>query len=156
VDNTTTGRIVRYTGSLEHLTVRGEDAMDTLFVKPSQTTEITVHGGAPTFGPDPDDDVPQVIGVGDTLDFNSYDNTFLLICGTILTNDDGDVNFHGDFQPVHYRNIENMPLTPLGTTTRRFDMDSTPADADGLHERVADDGVRCVGHARDAVRLEMR
>jgi hypothetical protein len=126
VDNDTTGRIVRYTGSLEYLTVRGEDGMDTFFVKPSQTTTITIHGGTPTFGPT-GTDVP-LVGVGDTLDFNSYDNTFLLICGTILTNDDGDVNIHGDFQPVHYRSIENMPLTPLGATTWRFDMDSTPAE----------------------------
>ncbi|MCL4202267.1 MAG: autotransporter-associated beta strand repeat-containing protein [Pirellulaceae bacterium] len=132
VRNITTGRIVRYTATLETLTVRSEDGTDTFLVKPSRTTEITVHGGTPTFG---DSGIPP----GDTLTFNSYDNTFLIVCGTIHTDHPDDPASPGPkvFQPVHYRNIEHMPLDPLGTTVPlRFDMDATLAGTQTNYLRV--------------------
>jgi autotransporter-associated beta strand protein len=110
---------VRYTGSLEFLTVMGEGGSDTFHVQPSRTAEITVNGGSPHFG----DGVPPG---GDMLDFDSFDNTFTLICGTILTDD--KLNASSPFRPVHYRSIENMPLDPLGKTEPlRFDMNWTAA-----------------------------
>jgi fibronectin-binding autotransporter adhesin len=112
---------VNYTGSLEFLTVRGEGGDDTFHVQPSRTTEITVNGGSPHFG----EIVPPG---GDTLDFDSFDNTFTLICGTILTNHPDDSGVQKVFRPVHYRSIENMPLDPLGKTEPlRFDMNWTAA-----------------------------
>jgi hypothetical protein len=122
---------VAYTAGLEYLTVNGgffqtgggldpNDLNDLFRVQPSQTAEITIHGSNPQFG---DAGVPP----GDTLDFDSYHNTVTLICGTILTNDDEGTNGLGNFQPVHYRNIENMPLDPLGTSEWRFDLNRSPA-----------------------------
>jgi fibronectin type 3 domain-containing protein len=131
VHNTTIGEQVEYTGTLEQLTVFGENedendnpTHDTFFVEPSQTTEITINGNFPTWGPAAYN-APQIDG--DLLDFDSFGNTFLLICGTVLTDHPSDVPAAKIYRPVNYRSIENMPLTPLGATTRRFDMDSTPA-----------------------------
>jgi hypothetical protein len=112
---------VRYTGSLEFLTVMGEGGSDTFHVQPSRTAEITVNGGSPHFG----EIVPPG---GDMLDFDSFDNTFTLICGTILTDHADDTAAQKIFRPVHYRSIENMPLDPLGKTEPlRFDMNWTAA-----------------------------
>jgi hypothetical protein len=118
---------VNYSASLNFLTVDGGAGNDLFHVQPSQTAVIAVEGGAPGFGPGTGD-VPQV--AGDTLDFDSYNNTFNIVCGTILTNDDPapPTNGTGPFKPVHYRNIENMPLDPLGTSgPLRFDMNWTAA-----------------------------
>jgi trimeric autotransporter adhesin len=118
---------VNYSASLNFLTVDGGAGNDLFHVQPSQTAVIAVEGGAPGFGPGAGD-VPQV--AGDTLDFDSYNNTFHIVCGTIHTNDDLALpnNGTGPFQPVHYRNIENMPLAPLGTAgPLRFDMNWTAA-----------------------------
>jgi autotransporter-associated beta strand protein len=123
VVDTTDDETVRYTAMLEHLSIRGEDGADTFFVKPSQTTEIAILGGTPTFG---GPGVPP----GDTLNFDSYENTFLIVCGTIHTDHPGDPVPPAPkmFRPVHYRSIENLPLNPLGTTAPlRFDLDATPA-----------------------------
>jgi hypothetical protein len=95
------------------------DGNDTIHTAPSETAEISIHGGDPHFGnlvaPD----------VGDTLHFDPLGNTFSIICGTILTDDaDGPPS---RYQPVHYRSIENLALDPAGTDTLRFDMDSTLA-----------------------------
>jgi hypothetical protein len=152
VNNVTKAKIVRYTGSLEHLTVRGEDGMDTFFVKPSQTTEITIHGGAPTFGPG-GGDVPEVTP-GDTLDFNSYDNTFLLICGTILTNDDLGREHPRRLPAGALSQHREHAADAVGRddVAVRYGFDAG-RNADGLHERAADDAVRFVRYARDTVRL---
>jgi hypothetical protein len=118
---------VNYSASLNFLTVDGGVGNDLFHVQPSQTAVIAVEGGAPGFGPGAGD-VPQV--AGDTLDFDSYNNTFNIVCGTIHTNDDSapPANGTGPFKPVHYRNIENMPLDPLGTSgPLRFDMNWTAA-----------------------------
>jgi hypothetical protein len=110
-------RTVDYTGTLEFLTVLGLDGDDLFHVQPSRTAEITVNGGSPHFG--------QIVPPGgDTLDFDSFDNTFTLICGTILTDHADDTVAQKVFRPVHYRSIENMPLDPLGSSEPlRFDMD---------------------------------
>ncbi|MCL4201914.1 MAG: right-handed parallel beta-helix repeat-containing protein, partial [Pirellulaceae bacterium] len=110
---------VNYTATLDFLTVEGNGGNDLFDVQPSQTAVITIDGGAPSFG---DAGVPP----GDTIDFDSYGNTFNIVCGTIFTNDDPapPANGTGPFKPVHYQNIENMPLDPLGTDTLRFDMDA--------------------------------
>jgi hypothetical protein len=129
VHNTTLAERVVYTGTLEQLTVFGENednddnpTHDTFYVEPSQTTEITIHGNFPTWGPAAYN-APQI--AGDLLDFDSFGNTFLLICGTIHTDHPSDPTPPDPkvYRPVHYRSIENMPLNPLGTSAPlRFDM----------------------------------
>jgi len=111
----------QYTETLEFLTVEGGGGNDLFNVQPSQTAVIAIEGGAPGFGPGAGD-VPQV--VGDTLNFDSFGNTFSIVCGTIFTDD--DANGAGPFKPLHYQNIENMPLDPLpgAENTFRFDMDA--------------------------------
>jgi fibronectin-binding autotransporter adhesin len=127
---------VNYSASLNFLTVDGGAGNDLFHVQPSQTAVIAVEGGAPGFGPGAGD-VPQV--AGDTLDFDSYNNTFHIVCGTIHTNDELALpnNGTGPFQPVHYRNIENMPLDPLGSSEPlRFDMDWNSAGTQGGYNSV--------------------
>ncbi|MEQ8784963.1 MAG: hypothetical protein RIC55_01635, partial [Pirellulaceae bacterium] len=120
VDNTTIGETVTYTETLENLTVAGGPGQDIFHVQPSQTAEITIDGDDPVFGLGAGD-VP-LVGVGDTLDFDPLDNTFILNGKAILT----DGGAPSGFLPVNFRSIEHMPFDPLGTDTLRFDMDSTP------------------------------
>jgi hypothetical protein len=113
-------RTVYYTASLELLTVDGGAGSDNFFVQPSQTTEITIVGGAPTFG---DPGVPP----GDTLQLDTFGQRFEILCGRIAT-EGGDPE---NFQLIRYFGIENLPLGsddhPIGSDTKRFDFDWTPA-----------------------------
>ena len=113
VRTTAPTQTVDYTQTLERLTVRGEDGNDTFHVQPSQTALITIHGGDPTFG---DAGVPPA---GDTLDFESLNNTFNVSCGVIATQGGNPAAF----QNVLFQNIENLPLNPTGGTTQLFDLD---------------------------------
>lgn len=118
VENTTENERVSYTQTLETLTIQGGLGNDTLDVQPSQTATITVDGDGPVFG---DPSVPP----GDTLDFDSLDNTFSINGKTIFT-DGGSPNA---FLGVTFRDIENFPLTPIGPSPAiAFDFDSDNTD----------------------------
>jgi hypothetical protein len=106
---------VTYTSAIEFLTVQGQAGNDLFHVQPSQSTQITIHGGTPTWGD------PGVPPAGDTLDFDSLGRRFTLCCGTIST-----LGGAPAFQDVLYQNIENLPLAPLGTSTQLFDFDGLP------------------------------
>jgi hypothetical protein len=101
---------------LTRVNVSSLGEQDFFFVAPSRFFEIFLFGGLPSFGPALTD-VPQV-GVGDTLDFDPYGNTFTIDIRTFLT-DGGTPAFQG----VSFSNIENVPLTPIGTGSRFFDFD---------------------------------
>lgn len=100
------GEQINYTQTLERFTVRGRSRNDTFNAQPSQTTEITVDGDNPTYG---DPGVPP----GDTLNFDPLGNTFVLDGKTILTNGGSP----DPFLTVNFRDIENLPLNPQGTST---------------------------------------
>jgi hypothetical protein len=101
---------------LTRVNVSSLNGQDFFFVSPSRFFEVFLFGGLPSFGPALTD-VPQV-GVGDTLDFDPYGNTFTIDIRTFLT-DGGTPAFQG----VSFSNIENVPLTPIGTGSRFFDFD---------------------------------
>ncbi|MCA9179235.1 MAG: hypothetical protein KDB14_32460 [Planctomycetales bacterium] len=137
VDNTTLGELVTYTTTLEFLTVHGQDGEDCFDVQPSQSTEITINGGAPTFG----DPLPNG---GDKLDFDPFNNYFFINGKTIET----EGGSPDPFMDVHFRNIEQLPLDPIGTDTLLFDFDNAdppgPVTAAG-YTSVLEDTVYGVG-----------
>ncbi|MCL4207892.1 MAG: hypothetical protein KJ000_35855, partial [Pirellulaceae bacterium] len=134
------GPQVNYTASLEVLTVAGGEGSDTFDVQPSQTTEIEIVGGLPTFG-DPPHGVPSLDDEGnptvpgDTLNFDSLGNRFEILCGRIDT-EGGEPAF----QLVRYFGIENLPLDslehPLGKSELHFDFNWTPAETQGGYTSV--------------------
>ena len=117
---TSPSQTIEYTQALEFLTVLGQTGDDTFHVQPSQTAEILVHGNAPSFG-------PGFVPPGDTLDFDPLGNWFNLCCGQILT----EGGSPADFKAVNFRSIENLPLSPLGSSasTLRFDLDASPTSS---------------------------
>ncbi len=115
---------VNYTQTLNFLTVNGGDGADLFEVQPSQTAEITIDGGSPSFGlgpgdvPGPDPNNPNP---GDILDFDPMGNFFTIVVNEIHTAG-GDPDA---FKPVRFLDIESVPLEPIGVDTFRFDMNST-------------------------------
>ncbi len=117
---------VDYTTTLERLEVRGDevtggsalppdtfDEVDYFDVQPSQSTRILIHGNDPQFG-----DVTRVPD-GDVLDVDPFNNTFTIIGTTIFTDGGSPSPFLG----VTFRNIESVPLDPIGTDTQKYDFD---------------------------------
>jgi VCBS repeat-containing protein len=140
------GQTLNYTPSLEFLTVDGGDGSDTFHVQPSQTIEITIVGGLPTFG---DAGVPP----GDTLNFDSLGNRFEILCGRIETL--GGPRIPGRALLRHRESAAELERTSDRDNhpAFRFRLDAR-GDARGqprIHQRAADDVVR--GDVND-LRLE--
>ncbi len=111
VSNTTLMQVVTFSTTLESVTVQGGNGNDTFLVNPSTTAVINVDGGLPR---------PLDMGFvipGDTLDYNPVGNAFNVQLNQIITGD-GIA-----FKNVSFVGIENLPFTPLGATTWRFDLD---------------------------------
>ncbi len=133
---------VNYAGSLEFLTVRGNGGPvgDTFTgsttvgdanpgVEPSFTTTITLDGGPPGFGPGPGD-APQIRG--DQIILNPLGNVLQIIGTTVFVDGNGDFQVvtqdppnsdPGDYKGINFRNIESLPLLPLGTSSEKYDFD---------------------------------
>jgi hypothetical protein len=122
----TAGQRVNYTTTLNRIESNGGlfrggpldalDVKDTFFVQPSQTARISIHGNEGQFG--------GSIANFDILDFDSYNNPFSIIGKTIFTAG-GPPAFLG----VSFRNIEDLPLRPLGdnggtNAALRFDLNA--------------------------------
>jgi len=134
-DNTTTGENVTYSETLERLTVRGEDGNELFDVQPSQSTIITIDGGAPGFGePNAPGGTPD--GPGDILDLDTFNQTFTIIGKSIFTNG-GDPDA---FERINFRRIEGLPLDPIGTSgdpdPLRFDFDDYHENTEAGYESV--------------------
>ena len=157
VNNVTESEQVTYSSSLEFLTLNGNGSSNgDIFtgsttvgdpaagVEPSFSTTITLDGGAPGFGAGTGD-VPQV--TGDQLILNPLGNVLEIIGKTIFVDGNGDKQVvsenppnanTGDYQGINFRNIESLPLLPLGTDTQRFDFDGTALDTQAGYTSVAD------------------
>ncbi len=118
---------VDYTTTLERLEVRGDevtggsalppdtfDEVDYFDVQPSQSARILIHSNDPQFG-----DVDRVPD-GDVLDVDPFNNTFTIVGTTIFTDSGSPSPFLG----VTFRNIESVPLDPIGTDTQKYDFDN--------------------------------
>lgn len=118
---------VNYTGTLEFLTVRGENGTDTFNVQPSQATEITINGNNPGFG-DANGPGGDPNGPGDVLEFDALGNAFAVVGKSLRTDGNGNFVFTdaADFEPVNFVNLENVPLQPFPSdqSPLRFDFDA--------------------------------
>lgn len=114
---------VTYNSSIEFLNVAGGSGNDTFDVQPSQLVPIFIDGQPPVFG---DAGVPP----GDTLLFDPGANTFDIINkSTIVTTNTGG---GPAYKNVTFTSIETFGLAPLGTVTRRFDMDEPLKNSGGI------------------------
>ncbi len=96
---------VAYNQNVENVEVRGTAGADTFDVEPSQTARITIDG----------------LGGSDTLDVNTFGQSFGVAGNTIVVNGGNPAAF----LPISFRNIENVTgngavLTP-GAATQKFD-----------------------------------
>ena len=111
VESVTESETVQYSANLESFTVNGLEGEDTFNVQPSQTAEITINGGTPSFGAG----VPPA--TGDTLNFDPFGNSFTVSGVTLFANGGSPDDFLG----VTFVDIENIPISPLGSDTKLFD-----------------------------------
>jgi hypothetical protein len=103
-------------GGIPSVSLRGNDGNDIFNVASQATvTQISVDGGDPTYGLGPGDVPAQV---GDTLNFDANGALTMLVELGVISSP------AGAFQNVNFRNIENLPVTPTGASTRRFDMNT--------------------------------
>ncbi|TXT34569.1 MAG: hypothetical protein FD138_1644, partial [Planctomycetota bacterium] len=118
----------------------------------SRTTRITINGGNTNFGPGLTDNT-FVSGVkGDVLDLQTLDNTFDFIGTTFFVDDNGVPNI---YRGITIRNLENVPLIPLptttpiapATTTWKLDFDSTSLQTQAGYTSVAPGRVYGTGTA---------
>lgn len=100
--------------SINGLTINTGEGADVVQVQPTFLFPVTINGGEPCF-----EDLGSLFG--DSLILDPLGNDIAINGHTINT-----VGKDGIYQPIRFIDIENLPLSPVGTgTTHKFDFNHT-------------------------------